>query len=109
MSFPVPRQIDAKGEDARALIDLWSRVAELYELLNGVAIVHGRLVGPVTLAAGVPLAVSHGLGRPFQGWFPVRLSYPGATAVVQEASSTLPSSTLRIQCAVACTLSLWVF
>jgi hypothetical protein len=109
MSFNVPRQVQAKGDDAYTNNELWNGLTAVVGQLNTIPVLNGRMIGPFTLVAGVPLAIAHGLGRAFVGWFPVRLSYPGATSVVQEAPSTLPSSTLRLQCANACTLSLWVF
>jgi len=105
----MPRQVQAKGDDAYTNNELWNALTKLIGQLNGIPILDGRIVGPVTLAAGVPQAIPHGLGRPFQGWWPTRLSYPGATDVVQEASSTTPSSSIRLQCAQAVTLSFWVF
>lgn len=107
--IPVPRQIDAKGPDARPLIDVQAQHVATVDALNRIPLLDGRLLEGLELVAGVPLPIAHGLGRPFRGWFPVRLSYPGATAVVQEAATTTPSTTLRLQCAQACTLSLWVF
>lgn len=110
MSFRVPRQVQAKGDDAWTNNELWNGLTGLISELNVIALLNGRLVDNVTLVAGVPQSVNHGLGRSFQGWFPVRLRYPGATAIVQEdATQTFPASALRLVCAQACSLSLWVF
>lgn len=109
MTFRVPRQVDAKGADSRAVIEVQSNLSALASDLNAVPILNGRLLEDIELQAGVPLAIPHGLGRAFRGWFTTRLAFPGATAVVQEATTTTPSTTLRLQCAQACSLSLWVF
>lgn len=107
--IPVPRQVDAKGDNAWPLIEVQAQLVQLIDQLNRLPILDGRLLEDITLVAGVPQAIPHKLGRAFRGWFPTRLAYPGATSVVQEASSSTPSTTLRLQCATACTLSLWVF
>lgn len=111
MTFPVPRQIDAKGEDRRALIDVQAQLVQLIETLNrGVPILSGRLLDVFQLQAGVTKDVMHGLGRPFRGWVITRLGYPGATAIVQEADGNPdPSLFLRLNCAQAVSLALWVF
>lgn len=107
--IPVPRQLDAKGPDGRALIDVQAQHVATVEALNRIPLLDGRLLEDIELQAGVPLPIAHGLGRPFRGWFTVRLSFPGTAAVVSEATTTTPSTTLRLQCAQACSLSLWVF
>lgn len=109
MSIPVPRQIDAKGEDGRAVIDVQTQLVNVIDQLNRIPLLEGRLLGPIRLVAGVSKDVVHGLGRPLRGWTLTRVMYPGTTAVVQEAIGADDALFLRLSCAQAVTLSLWVF
>jgi hypothetical protein len=108
--IPVPRQIDAKGPDARAVIDGQAQLVNVVDQLNRIPLLDGRQIGPIVLAAGVTKDIVHGLGRTLRGWIIVRVGYSGATAVVQEASGNPDEALfLRLSCAQAVTLSLWVF
>lgn len=72
-------------------------------------IVNGSLLQGITLkASGTPTQVSHGLGRPYVGWF---LSRPTASFSVWETAPTLPASflTLNSSSGSAQTVDLWVF
>lgn len=96
--------------DSRPLADVQRALIALVTELNNVAILDGRLVEGVTLAAGVPKDVVHGLGRQLRGWIPVRLFYPGVAAVVAEGAGN-PNDALyvRLLCAQNAALTLWAF
>lgn len=67
----------------------------------------GQLVSGVVLAVGSN-TISHGLGRPLQGWKVVRINAV-ATLYDTQASNATPESTLLLTSSAVATITLEVF
>lgn len=80
-------------------------LADLQGLLR-VPFLKGLRLSGVSLVAGVN-RIDHKLGRPYQGWFPLRVQ--GAALVAYEQASDDPRRALVLNVAAPCVADLWVF
>jgi hypothetical protein len=96
--------------DSRPLSDVQRSLLALVGELNGILLLDGRLIEGVVLAAAISKDIVHGLGRPLRGWIVARAVYPTTPTTIGEVPGAPdPAVFLRLRCAQAVTLSLWVF
>lgn len=69
---------------------LQRNVAKVVEPIASNPLVNGIILTEVSLVTSDPNFVNHKLGRKLQGWFVVRMRYPGA-AVISDINDTLSS------------------
>ena len=85
------------------------RHAQLLSDLQGllrVPVLRGVRLSGVSLVAGQN-RIAHKLGRPYQGWFPLRVR--DAALVAFEATRDDPRRVLVLDVAAPCVADLWVF
>lgn len=92
---------DAVATDAQREFD---KLADEFDLIKLVPFLAGRQIS-VTLAAGTPTQIPHGLGRAWAGYIVTR----GQTVAILQATSADPTRYLALTCASAIPIDVWVW
>lgn len=115
----VPHQPNPNGTpDNRDVVEVQRQVSRLFadiyrvvpwlngKLLTGEADASGRVSIGITLQAGVPKRLAHGLGRPYRGGFVMR-DFGASPSSVREIASDHLSVTL--ESAADCKIYFWAW
>lgn len=107
--IPSFRRIRSDKDDLSRVMDTTD---ESFKVIRSKAILDGRLITGVSITVGTKKVISHGLGRPLQGWIIIRQS-ADCNFWDGQASNPTPNNTLDLNSAHASTttltISLWVF
>lgn len=102
--IPSFRRINVKDKDLRLVQD---SVDKVFNVLLEKDILDGRLIKNIGLSS-TPVSIDHKLGREVSGWILVRNS-ADARVWDDQASNTLPSTSLILVASAITVVSIWVF
>jgi hypothetical protein len=107
MAAVTPKKLARINSPDRVLNMIQDNVASVLDAVASKEVVNGVLVD-VDLVVG-DNQVSHGLGRPWQGWHIADQTSATATATIYRSGDPRPDRVLQLFTNIACTVKLWIF
>ena len=82
-----------------------SNVAVALNPITAVTFLDGQAIQGITITAGTPFLVTHGLGRPVEQWWVTDIN---ANSVVWRSASTDEATVLTLNASANVTIDIWV-